>query len=625
MTARTANDLLAQVLAPDPPPFALLHRPERHGADVLDLLVGVVTTHAALADIPLHEATPGGGPAHEVLVVIPYRQIAERGFDVIDDGAPLLAMRVTGHDTIRAADVLARVPDLVMTLTGAGFDADDEAYADTVRRIVNDEIGAGEGSNFVIKRSFVADIGDWSSRRALAFFCRLLAAERGAYWTFVIHTGQSTFVGATPERHITVDDGNVVMNPISGTYRYPTAGPTLRGITEFLADAKETAELYMVLDEELKMMARICAGGGRVTGPYLREMAQLAHTEYFIEGRTERDVREVLRETMFAPTVTGSPVESASRVIRRYEPAGRGYYGGVAALIGRDAHGARSLDSAILIRTAEITAAGRMRIPVGATLVRHSHPSSEAQETRAKAAVLLNALGVARRTQFNDHPEVCVALRSRNAGIAAFWLSEPRRISSSELAGLRALVIDAEDNFTAMLGEQLGSLGLGVELRRITDEPCPEGFDLVVMGPGPGDPRDLADPRIARLHKTITALLAARRPFLAVCLSHQVLSLRLGLDLRRRAVPNQGVQRDIELFGRRERVGFYNSFVACSGEDIHEVEGVGRVEVSRDPNTLEVHALRGARFASMQFHAESVLTVDGPRILARAARGALGR
>jgi phenazine biosynthesis protein phzE len=36
-----------------------------------------------------------------------------------------------------------------------------------------------------------------------------------------------------------------------------------------------------------------------------------------------------------------------------------------------------------------------------------------------------------------------------------------------------------------------------------------------------------------------------------------------------------------------------------------------------------VHALRGPCFASMQFHAESVLTVNGPRILAEALAGVL--
>ncbi len=47
-----------------------------------------------------------------------------------------------------------------------------------------------------------------------------------------------------------------------------------------------------------------------------------------------------------------------------------------------------------------------------------------------------------------------------------------------------------------------------------------------------------------------------------MCLSHQVLSLCLGLDLQRRQEPNQGVQKQIDLFGAAERVGFYNTFAA---------------------------------------------------------------
>jgi phenazine biosynthesis protein phzE len=91
------------------------------------------------------------------------------------------------------------------------------------------------------------------------------------------------------------------------------------------------------------------------------------------------------------------------------------------------------------------------------------------------------------------------------------------------------------------------------------------------------------------------------------------------MELHRRAVPNQGVQREIDLFGRRERVGFYNSFAARSADARFDVAGVGVVELSRDPDTCEVHALRGPRFVSMQFHPESILTVGGPRILAQAA------
>lgn len=166
-----------------------------------------------------------------------------------------------------------------------------------------------------------------------------------------------------------------------------------------------------------------------------------------------------------------------------------------------------------------------------------------------------------------------------------------------------------------MIGHQLRSMGLSVTVRRFDEPYTLDGYDLVVMGPGPGDPRETSHPKIAHLRSTIGTLLDERRPFLAVCLSHQVLSTRLGLALVRREFPNQGVQREIDLFGTRERVGFYNTFAARAMEDRVDCGGVGTVEVSRDPETGEVHALRGPHFASLQFHAESVLTEDGVRLV----------
>ncbi|MGW2793977.1 anthranilate synthase family protein [Streptomyces sp. NPDC001251] len=624
------EDLLGRILSAEPGPFAVLHRPEANGPGHLDVLIGEVSQPATLADIPLPEhadpAPPGSaGPRHEVLTVIPYRQVTERGFVAPDDGAPLIALTVTAQQTVRVEDAAARIPDLPTELRDAHFDVDDAEYADTVRRVLTEAIGEGEGANFVIKRSFVADIGDFGPHRALAIFRRLLDRESGAYWTFVVHTGERTFVGASPERHVSLRDGVAVMNPISGTYRYPPSGPELPGIMDFLADRKETDELYMVVDEELKMMAQICTEGGRVVGPYLKEMGSVAHTEYFIEGHTDRDVRDVLRETLFAPTVTGSPLESACRVIARYEPRGRGYYSGVAALISRDERGVRSLDSAILIRTADISAEGRLRIGVGATLVRHSDPAAEAAETRAKAAGLIAALETPVVTRFAEHPTVRAALGSRNDTIAGFWLSDVGRRLRPEpdLAGREVLVIDAEDTFTAMIAGQLRSVGLAVTVRRFDEAYSFDGYDLVMMGPGPGDPSASGHPKMERLRTAVDTLLDDRRPFLAVCLSHQALSLRLGFRLRRRDLPNQGVQKEIDLFGRRERVGFYNTFAAVSDADRVEVDGVGAIDVSRDGATGEVHALRGPHFASMQFHAESVLTQDGPRIVARAVRDVL--
>ncbi|MEV0618259.1 anthranilate synthase family protein [Nonomuraea sp. NPDC050404] len=595
----------------DAPAFALLHRPESGAPGTLDVLLGEVTEVARLADLPLEDRAADRERArHEVLAIIPFRQIRERGFACADDGAPLLAMKVTGQEAVPVAEALTRLPDLPISTSGGAFDISDERYAEIVRRVLKEAIGEGEGANFVIKRSFVTTIDDYTPAHALAFFRRLLAMESGAYWTFLVRAGERTFVGATPERHLTLNDGVATMNPISGTYRYPPTGPALGDLMGFLADRKESEELYMVLDEELKMMTRFCAPGVRVAGPRLKEMSRLAHTEYYIEGTSDWDVRDILRESMFAPTVTGSPLENACRVIERHEPHSRGYYSGAMALIGRDAAGERTLDSAILIRTAEIDASGETRIGVGATLVRHSDPVSEVAETRAKVAGLLAALAPGTGTRLGHHPDVRAALTRRNDDISGFWLGYGNA-EARHLTGVRTLIIDAEDTFTSMLDHQLRSLGMAVTVRRYDDDPGLSGHDFIVLGPGPGDPRDLTHPKIAYLDRVVRELLCGRTPFLAVCLSHQVLCRVLGFPLRRRTVPNQGAPRTIDLFGATERVGFYNTFAAHPGD-----AAGGEVEFSLDRDNGEIHALRGARFASIQFHAESVLTRNGPRILA---------
>jgi phenazine biosynthesis protein phzE len=563
-------NLLQSILTSDPPPFALIHR---RGAEsgLAELIVGEVTESASVMAVPL--PGPGAGPsAPRVVAVVPYRQVTERGYECHDDGEPILVLSSARRADIPVEEILRILPDVTGELSGGSFDVSDDAYARMVRRIIEGEIRSGEGSNFVIRRSFRSQLTACGPEVAMAVFRRLLIEERNAYWTFVVHTGERTFVGASPEQHVYVAGGMVQMSPISGTYRYRPAGPNLDGVLNFLGDQKETDELFMVLDEELKMMARICDADVRVHGPYLREMARLAHTEYRLSGHASLDVREVLRETMFAPTVIGSPLENACRVIARNEPTGRGYYSGAIALLGSDTAGRPWLDSAILIRTAEIRRGGALRVDVGATLVRHSRPEAEVAETLAKTEALLAAAGVrsgpttaSEPGRLADRPEVETALHRRNDGLSSFWLvrEDAEKVGGLPPAG-RALVADAEDMFTGMLAHQMRSLGLDVTIRpcaAVTVDQAAE-FDLVVLGPGPGDPRAGADKRIAKLSELIDGMLSQGVPLLAECLSHQLLAARLGLPLVKRRVPNQGTQREICLFGSAELVGFYNSYAA---------------------------------------------------------------
>ncbi|WP_030641965.1 MULTISPECIES: anthranilate synthase family protein [Streptomyces] len=601
-------------LLSDPRPFALLRRrTPGHDERLVEVLLGPVTRRDRLADLP-----------DEGLALVPFRQIRERGFDVRDDGTPLLVLTPQETHTLPLDEALARLPVHDVRVEGGAFDVGDEEYAETVGRVLREEIGRGEGANFVIRRTYEGEIPGFGRADALALFRRLLEGERGAYWTFVVHTGDRTLVGASPEVHVRMSGGTVVMNPISGTYRYPAEGPTPEHLLGFLADGKEIEELSMVVDEELKMMCTVGDMGGAVVGPRLKEMAHLAHTEYELRGKSSLDVREVLRETMFAATVTGSPVQNACRVIERHEAGGRGYYAGALALLGRDSGGAQTLDSPILIRTADISADGRLRVPVGATLVRGSDPAGEVAETHAKAAGVLAALGVRparpraerERPRLADDPRVRAALDGRRAGLAPFWLRMQERVP--EPAG-HALVVDGEDTFTAMLAHVLRSGGLEVTVRRY-DEPglraaVSAHAGPVVLGPGPGDPRDGADPKMRFLRElAATVIREHRHGVLGVCLGHELIAAELGLDLVRKEVPYQGAQTEIDLFGRPETVGFYNSFVAhCDQEAARELAAHG-VEVSRAANG-EVHALRGPGFAGVQFHPESVLTLNGAAVV----------
>jgi phenazine biosynthesis protein phzE len=611
------DELLAQ------PAFALIRVRE---SDTVTLVGGPRTDLESLADIPLKAGT---GRAWDHLVLVPYAQARERGFEAHQDGTPLSSIEVAYSAEVPLDDLLAALPDVPVEFTDrGGFETTDDEYAGIVRQIIDDEIGQGEGANLVIGRHYRAQVADWGHDRALTVFRRLLERERGAFWTFLIFTGDRYLIGASPERHVSLEAGQVRMNPISGTFRMrglETHADKKRELLKFLQDEKEIYELFMVVDEELKMMCDICHEGGLVLGPYLKPMTHLVHTEYLLAGRTHRDVRQVLRDSMFAATVTGSPVENACRLIKKYEPEGRGYYASVAALIGRDDDGAPLADAPILIRTADVDLAGNLKVTAGATLVRDSDAMYETRETWAKAGGILSAFGLVESAPepvdgfdaFTREDEVIIALGSRNQRLSQFWLTDQSGAAPMPaLVGRRVVIVDGEDDFVNMLSHVFGVLGMSTDILRhdaaeLDGPGALDGYDLVVVGPGPGDPRDLADPKMARMHAVVANLLATQRPFLAVCLGHQTLSHQIGLDIVFKDIVFQGTQSRLPVLGRPETVGFYNTFVARVPES-GLPEGV---TVETDPATGDIHLVAGPHYRGVQFHAESILTQNGFGIL----------
>ncbi|GEP34744.1 phenazine-specific anthranilate synthase component I [Nocardioides szechwanensis] len=626
--------------------WAIIRRSTRAGdRDTVGLVGGRRSVVESLLDVPLTDGVPSDAHIADRLLAIPFRQVAERGFEAHDDGTPLVVVDVDTELEFSVAEIIAAIDDVPVEFTDrGGFETGDEEYGGLVKAIIEDEIGQGEGANLVIGRHYRAKVADWGPATALTVFKRLLERERGAYWTYVFFTGDRYLIGASPERHVTIHpvrDGaergtserpsgrsrlaDVRMNPISGTFRIPRSGdgaPVKQQLLDFLHDEKEIYELFMVVDEELKMMCDLCHEGGQVLGPFLKPMTHLIHTEYLLAGRTDRDVREVLRDTMYAATVTGSPVENACRLIKQYETEGRGYYGAALAILGRDAEGGPEVDSPIVIRSADVGLDGSLKVTAGATLVRDSDPAYEVAETHAKAAGILRAFGLVPAAPVPDvniaelvnDEDVLLTLNARNRRLSSFWLTDQAGSPPDRrLAGKSVVILDGEDDFVNMLRHVLGVLGLTSSVVRHEDyvAGCLDGFDLVIVGPGPGDPRDGHDPKMARMRDAVAALLASGQPFLAVCLGHQTLCHQLGIPLVYKDIVFQGTQSPVVVNGRTERVGFYNTFVGRAGDQALPAG----VSVDADADTDDINVLTGPHYRGIQFHAESILTERGYDVL----------
>jgi 2-amino-4-deoxychorismate synthase len=628
MTSTTARAAIEQVQQHEA--WAIIRRSTRAGdRDTVGIVGGRRRVVESLLDVPLEEGVPEDGHIADRLLAIPFRQVAERGFEAHDDGTPLVVVDVESELEFSVAEVLESIDDTgVEFVDRGGFETDDEEYARLVDAIIRDEIGQGEGANLVIGRHFRAQVADWGAATALTVFRRLLERERGAYWTYVFFTGDRYLIGASPERHVTIHGGDVRMNPISGTFRIPREGDVAPRLLEFLEDEKEIYELFMVVDEELKMMCDICHEGGQVLGPFLKPMTHLVHTEYLLAGRTNRDPREVLRDTMYAATVTGSPVENACRLIRQYESEGRGYYGAALAILGRDAEGGPVVDSPIVIRTADVDLDGRLTVTAGATLVRDSDPAYEVAETHAKAGGILSAFGLVppapqpdvNLAELVSDEDVLLTLNARNRRLSRFWLTDQAGAPPDPaLKGRSVVILDGEDDFVNMLRHVLGVLGMTSTVVRHEDyaDGCLDDHDLVIVGPGPGDPRDADDPKIATFRRAVQEVLDGKVPFLAVCLGHQALCHELGIPLVFKDIVFQGTQSPVPVAGRTERVGFYNTFVGRVGDGDPLPEGVA---VEADPLTGDVHVVRGPHYRGIQFHAESILTENGYDLIHQLAR-----
>ncbi len=336
----------------------------------------------------------------------------------------------------------------------------------------------------------------------------------------------------------------------------------------------------MVVDEELKMMSAVCSDGGRITGPHLKEMSRLTHTEYVLRGRSRLDPRDILRETMFAPTVTGSPMQNACTVITRHERTPRGYYSGVAALFtpphGRDP--ARRVHARPrrtdphphrVPRRRAAAGAGRRHARAPLRSVRRGQRDARQGRGRARrdrgdpaghggiaaADLALPADAIdedaptAEPRPLADDPDIAALLASRNARLASFWLN-PQDALGQAGPFARAL---ARSWSTPRTGSRRcsptscatsGSTVTIVPWNEVTDDADRRPPSSSCRAPVPATRATRGTPRMRRMREVVARRRASGRPLLAVCLSHQILADSLGIELAPLDAPAPGTAED---------------------------------------------------------------------------------
>ena len=135
------------------------------------------------------------------------------------------------------------------------------------------------------------------SEAAFTCFLSVFASNSVPYWNFAWFDGEMFVIGSSPESVISLSGGIVKMTPISGTFRKEDDRRTLE---DFLNDEKEIFELDMVLDEELKIMSKLCESEITVEGPNLIDSGRVLHTGFTVNGKLSTSVGRALLSSAWA-------------------------------------------------------------------------------------------------------------------------------------------------------------------------------------------------------------------------------------------------------------------------------------------------------------------------------------
>jgi anthranilate synthase/aminodeoxychorismate synthase-like glutamine amidotransferase len=180
------------------------------------------------------------------------------------------------------------------------------------------------------------------------------------------------------------------------------------------------------------------------------------------------------------------------------------------------------------------------------------------------------------------------------------------------------LVIDNYDSFTYNLVQYLGELGATLEVVRNdaldVDAVARLAPERIVISPGPGNPDQ------AGVSVEVIRRLGPTTPILGVCLGHQAIGQAFGATVARARTQMHGKTSDIRHDGRGVFTGLPNPMVATRYHSLVVLADTvpDALQITARSEDGEVMGLRHRHhpIEGVQFHPESILTLEGKRLLA---------
>jgi anthranilate synthase component 1 len=233
---------------------------------------------------------------------------------------------------------------------------------------------------------------------------RSIRAINPSPYMFLVESDLFSIVGASPEVHVRLQNGDVLIRPIAGTRpRGSSAEEDLEFEKDLLADEKEKAEHLMLVDLARNDIGRVCEIGSVCTAEYMtiERYSHVMHIVSQVVGKLEpsKNAFDLMRATFPAGTVSGAPKVRAMQIIAEKEKLQRNAYAGALGYFGFEGNH----DSCIAIRTAMLTK-GKIYLQAGAGIVADSVPENEFQETINKAKGMLKAIALAERIEQSSRP-----------------------------------------------------------------------------------------------------------------------------------------------------------------------------------------------------------------------------